>query len=279
VALQWDGSAWLAPVAVDGMATPFLVDTGAERSMLFADAVKRLNVPRDEWAATATRGVGGIVELPNADPRSLTLGGIPLRRRTVAADNTLTVGIAGPGPADGLLGQDLLSPFDLDFDGVHDTLGLYAAASCLDPAALPWTGPRAAIPVERVFRNVLLIPVTVDGYVLQALIDSGAGTSLVTITGMAKLGLTDASLAADPSREARGIGPRAVTIRLHRFGRVAVGPQIFTDQPLWVGPARLAPSIDMLLGADWLRGRRVWFSFAANTVVVSLDPAARNFGP
>ena len=38
------------------------------------DAVRRLNLERDGWVASAIRGLGGIEQRPDALPRSLRLG-------------------------------------------------------------------------------------------------------------------------------------------------------------------------------------------------------------
>jgi hypothetical protein len=35
-----------------------------------------------------------------------------------------------------------------------------------------------------------------------------------------------------------------------------------------VAPIQLSPISDMLLGADWLMGRRVWISYATNQLFV-----------
>ena len=58
----------------------FVLDTGAERSMVSPQAVQRLHLALDKWVGTRMHGIGGIIEHPNADPRSLTLGGVPLHR-------------------------------------------------------------------------------------------------------------------------------------------------------------------------------------------------------
>jgi hypothetical protein len=278
VQLRWDGSGWLVPVTIDGVDAPFLLDTGAERSMIFQAAAAALGVPRDQWVSTTTEGIGGVVNLPNADPRSLALGGLPLRRHTVAADNTLTVAQSASRTISGLLGQDFLSPYDVEIDGARNVLRLFSTGACLQDSSLPWTESRAAIHARRLFRNILVIPVVVDGRVLQAEIDSGAGASSVTAPGMVKLGLSDAAMRGDLARPASGIGGGEVPMRLHRFARVEVGGQRFDGQALWLGPIHLIRSVDMLLGADWLRGRRVWLSFATDTVFVTRTPGTAPFG-
>jgi hypothetical protein len=278
VQLHWDGSGWLVPVTIDGVDAPFLLDTGAERSMIFQTAAAALGVPRDQWASTTTEGIGGIVNLPNADPRSLALGGLPLRRHTIAADNTLTVAQSDSRTISGLLGQDFLSPYDVEIDGPRNVMRLFSAGACLQASSLPWTEPREAIRARRLFRNILVIPVVVDGRVLQAEIDSGAGASAVTAPGVFKLGLTNAATRGDLARQASGIGGGRVPMRLHRFARVEVGGQQFDGQALWLGQIHLIRSVDLLLGADWLRDRRVWLSFATDTVFVTRTPGTAPFG-
>src|SRR6185437_7769832 len=135
VTLDEAGGVPLVPLTVDGHPASFILDTGAQRSLVTSDAAGRLGLVRDEWVATTMRGVGGVERNRNADPRSLELGGAALRRRTMAHDNTLAVGtiprdmIAGRR-IDGLLGRDLLSVFDLDLDVPARRLALYQVEGC-----------------------------------------------------------------------------------------------------------------------------------------------------
>ncbi len=270
VPLEATPAGWLVTLDVNRTALPFLFDTGAERSMIFVSAADRIGIRRDEWVATTTRGIGGEVRMRNADPDTLTLGGLALRRQTLAADNTLVVAPMPPGEAAGLLGQDLLSPYDLQIDGPHATLTLFAVSDCT-ARSLPWSNTTTAIPASRPAGAVLLIPVGIDGHVLEAAIDSASAASLVTAAGTRKLGLSDATLASGPSGEAVGVGPRALPLRRHRFASITIGGTVSHDVPLWVGPAHLPRGIDLLLGRDWLASRMVWMSFATNTVFVSRD--------
>jgi hypothetical protein len=38
---------------------------------------------------------------------------------------------------------------------------------------------------------------------------------------------------------------------------------------LWVEPVRLSPIVDMLLGVDWLAGRRIWISFTTKQLFLA----------
>jgi hypothetical protein len=216
-------------------------------------------------------GVGGIDRRPNANPRSLSLGGIPLVRRTLNHDHSLTVGVL-PGvraaAADGLLGRDFLALFDLDLDMPAHRLTLYQVSDC-GGRFLPWTGDYDSIPIMVPAADAVIVPVTIDGRKLRAMLDSGASSSLLAAPGIYKLGLDPASLAADPSDQISGLGPRMINARRHRFGSLMVGNQTIASPLLWVEPIRLSPIVDMLLGADWLSGRRVWISFATRQLFVA----------
>jgi hypothetical protein len=273
IPLQFDGGSVVLPVEVNGTTAPFILDTGAERSVVTADAVQRLGLARDQWVGTTMGGVGGVDRRPNADPRSLSLGGVPLTRRTLSHDHSLTVGVL-PGISfqgstiAGLLGRDYLALFDLDLDLPARRLTLYRVSGCAGHF-LPWMGPYDSIPIATPAGDAVILPVTIDGRTLRAMLDSGATSSLVAAPGMYKLGLEQAALSTDPSSVIRGLGSHSVTVHRHQFGALAVGNQTIASPALWVEPIRLSPIVDMLLGADWLAQRRVWISFATKQLFVA----------
>jgi Aspartyl protease len=271
IPLQAAAAGITLPVEVNGITATFILDTGAERSVVTGEAVRRLGLARDEWVGTTMGGVGGVDRRPNADPRSLSLGGIPLVRRTLNHDHSLTVGIlpgARDATVDGLLGRDYLSSFDLDLDLPAHRLTLYQVSGCTG-RFLPWSGPYAAIPVTIPLGGAVLLPVAIDGKKLRAMLDSGASASLVAAPGMFKLGLDQANLSGDPASQISGLGPRVVTVHRHRFATLMVGNQTIEAPSLWVEPIRLSPIVDMLLGADWLAGRRIWISFATKQLFLA----------
>ena len=273
VALTLAGGAITVPVAVNGVTATFLLDTGAQRSLVTEAAVRRLGLARDEWVGTTMSGVGGIQSRPNADPSSLSLGGIALVRRTLTRDSSLTVGVIprtqfGNLMIDGLLGRDFLSLFDLDLNLPDHALTLYQVHDCAG-RFLPWRGGYAAVPVSVTARDALVVPVMVDGTPLRALLESGATASLIGAPGLFRLGLRQADFAADPADQVSGLGPRIVTMRQHRFRSLRVGGETIDDPVMWAAPIRLMPVVDMLLGADWLAGRRVWISFATGQLFVA----------
>jgi len=273
VPLDVTGGVITVPLEINGGAATFILDTGAQRSVVTQDAVDRLGLARDKWVGTTMSGVGGIQSRPNADPRSLSLGGVPLVRRTLTHDTSLTVGViprarAGGLVIDGLLGRDFLSLFDLDLDVPGRRLLLYRVSGC-SGRFLPWTGDYTAIQVTTPAETAIVVPVSLDGRPLRALLDTGASASLLAAPGIFKLGLTAAALEADPADTISGLGPRTVTVHRHRFRTLGVGNDVIESPSIWVEPIRLTPIVDMLLGVDWLAGRHVWISFATRQLCVA----------
>jgi hypothetical protein len=252
-------------VTLNGITVDFVLDTGAERTVVALEPADALGIARDEWISTDTQGAGGRDRRRLGRPRALSLGGIALRRHTVAQDNSVVIGpvpdVVDGHKVAGLLGQDYLSLFDLDLDAASGTVKLYGVAGC-NGAFLPWPGHPVALPASRPVRNILVLPVRVAGQMLTAELDTGASNTVIMAPGMLLLGL-----AAGGSDRVRGFGPGTVVAREQQFP-MQVGSLPPAETKLVVSSFHALRSVDMLLGADWMMTRRVWISWATNQVFV-----------
>ena len=189
----------LVRARLDGRVAWFVLDTGADRTLLTPAAVRRLGLRLDPWVGTTTIGIGGTERHANAVARSLTLAGVALRQARVTGGLSLSVGaIPGAGVGgmvvDGVLGRDLLARFDLALDFPAARVGLYRVRGCAG-RFLPWLVPYGGVESLPGYRAMLGIPVRADGVVLRAMIDTGSTGSLVSGAGMARLGWSVAGLA------------------------------------------------------------------------------------
>ncbi len=262
----------LVTTVLDGQTATFILDTGAQRSLLTPAAVRRLHLRLDPWVGTTVVGIGGIERHRNAEVASLVLGGVSLHQDTLVRGLSLSVGAIpisqmGGVPVDGILGRDVLASFDLALDFARRRVTLYRVRGC-SGRFLPWRGPYAAVPALAGYRTVLAIPVRADGHVLRAMIDTGSTADLLTASGMARLGLTVAGLAGEPAAQARGIGPRSLRVRVYRLGWLAVGASVSQGVNVVTAPVILTPILDLLLGVDWLGTHLVWLSYATGQVFV-----------
>jgi aspartyl protease len=162
----------LVNLTVNGAPATFVLDTGAERTIITAAAAQRLGVESHFEYPRRMRGLDGALSSGDARLRSLGLGG------TALADLKVLVGslsLSGPTgkPLDGLLGADFFSSFEVDLDLAHGRLALYQRLSCAIVAP-PWRQPYATVPVNRSLHDHLFFPVTLDGHRFAAFIDIGA---------------------------------------------------------------------------------------------------------
>lgn len=259
---------FLVDVVVNALPATFQLDTGAVRSVVTPDAVRRLGLARDRWVASTVEGIGGIDRRSVADPASLTLGGIALHHRDASGDAMLAVAPLGAPRAggrtiDGLLGRDFLSAFDVAIDGPARTLALWRVRGCAG-RFVPWTGAYDAIPAIPAYGEALVLAVLANGKPLRALPDTGATESVLTAPGMARLGLAESGR----SLRARGVGSRARPVSALRLSQLRVGEETSHDVAVLATGLRVVPIVGMLLGADWFATRRVWLSYATRQVFV-----------
>ena len=253
----------LVNLTVNGAAATFLLDTGAERTIMAAAAAQRLGVDAHYEYPRRTRSLDGAVSSGEARLRSLGLGGTTLPDFRVLVGSVSVPGPAGK-PLDGLLGADFFSMFEVDLDLAHGRMILYERLPCAI-AALPWNQPYTAIPVNRSLHDHLFFPVSLDGHKLAAFIDTGAELSAVDAGAALALGVTGAALNQDPVANLRGAGSEVVRSRAHRFARLEIGGETLRDRVIFVTNLRLQDA-DLVLGIDFLRLRRLWLSYGSHQI-------------
>ncbi len=260
----------LVEVALDGKPATFVLDTGAERSVIAAAAIPALGLARDPWVSTGMRGIGGTPEqTANVLLRSFELGGVPLRRRAVNPTLSFAVTplpwqIAGR-TVSGLLGADYLSPFDLDLDFPKNRLTLAETRDC-GTAPIPWEPPHAVVPLLRPRPFTYLAPVRIDGTTLQAQLDTGANVSLISARGAARLGV---DLSQGTAGSARGVGRQRLPLVRRTFAAVSLGPIVMRDVPLALGAPPSGYPFDMLLGMDLLQRQHLFVSYATDRLLIA----------
>ncbi len=255
----------VAPAMIEDSAVTLIVDTGAEGSLVTPAAVESLHLRPDWYGQTDIRGTGGSITTQNARLRSFGIGGITVKNRSLAvgpaADAALQVS--------GLLGEDWLSPFDVDLDLPKRMMTLYLVRNCGDDY-LPWRGPITSLPIRLYRRNLVLLSLALNGQKVTALLDSGANASVLTEAAAERAGADAAAMAGDPVGRAMGVDGDPRDLHRHRFNDLQVGAEHFHNVTIAVSELHNSPA-DMLLGADWLRSHRVWIAYGARRVFVQRD--------
>ena len=117
----------------------------------------------------------------------------------------------------------------------------------------------------------MFFPVQLDRRKITATIDTGAQRTTLSAATSRAMGITDAVLAHDPPMLTRGVGGGALASRIHRFESLTVGNIRLSNPEIVVTDLRLR-GIDLILGMDFLRSRRLWLSYASFRVFLSNKP-------
>jgi predicted aspartyl protease len=271
VQLEMVRGIWLVPVEIDGARLRLILDTGAERTLLTQAAVSRLAMLRDPAHETRTFGFGGLSTTEDARVTSFAVGGAYLPVASVTVGPFALPVFAG-APLDGLLGADVLSAFDVDLDARDGRLTLYRPRAC-PQAGPPWQEPYESIGQVTLARDRLLVPIRLDGVPGVATLDSGAQHTAVSQSLAARVGVGAAMLDRDPTIAAHGAAAEPLSVPVHRFRLLQIGPTELPDPVLPVVPM---PGADMpeglgdgLAGVDFMAGRRLWLSYASRRVFIT----------
>jgi predicted aspartyl protease len=247
---------------VDGAPANFLFDTGAERTVLTADAAKRLRLKAHYEYARQMHSLGGAMASGDARLASLGSGGLAMTDFRVLVGPVSLPPVAGK-PLDGLLGADFFTGFEIDLDLERHRIILYEPPPC--PITAPdWNAPYATITANKSLHDRLFFPVVLDGRPLAALIDTGAQlTTLDAESAAAIVGGT--ALARDPVTILRGAAAEMVRSRSHRFAQLKIDGEVLRDQTIAVTNLGLQDA-DLVLGADFLHWQRVWLSYRSHLI-------------
>lgn len=253
-------------VSANGRPVTLVLDTGAERTVFDPAVAERIGArpPRVEFDRHL-HGIAGSLTTREVELQSLSAGevSIPWHRVVVAPVTTAKV---FPVPFDGLLGDDVLSGFDIDLDLPHQRLVFYEKRACT--TGPPWAGPYTAISTGQSRAEHLFFPVRLDGREMPAIIDTGAQMTTVAKWAARALGLTDALLGQDPPITTRGAAAELLGSRIHQFRQLEIGRQIIPRPKLVVSDIRLQDAA-AVLGIDLLESRRLYMSYASLEIFLS----------
>jgi Aspartyl protease len=272
--LRVEGNAIFAPIRINDATELGQLDTGGEVSVITAAATARLGLPGDMRHGTQMIGVGGL-GLPRNDAilDHFELAGFdPGKSHYPVIDSHYAPAMDKLVGA--IVGADLLSHFDLDLDVAHKRLKLFRVSHC-SGNFLPWNRSYTAVPLAVNWGGDLVTTVKIDGVALEAILDTGASSSVIDLPGVGKLGVTAEKLAK--AQHGMGSGTAGVDFRLAAmtFGDMQVGTD-HVAKPEVVVLDRSLHTGDMLLGIDYLRTRHVWISYHTEQLFIE-TPETKSF--
>lgn len=281
---------------INGQKVGILIDTGATKTMVLRSAARRLGLIRHGDQGSQALGIGGETAVESVLIDELKIGDAVRKSWRM-----LVTGESDFGDVAMLLGEDFFQLVDVEFDLAHDAVRLFQAKDCAGRSLAYWsTGDADEVALEPVsaIQPRIELTVAVNGRAVSAMLDSGAGLSVLTLAQAAAVGVTPETPGVAAAGCGRGLGRKPIEVWIGPFTTFAVGHELVRDPrirfaDLWryssykgVGIVSDRPTgglPDMLLGADFLRSHRVliahsqrkmYFTYAGGTVFPNWAPKA-----
>ncbi|WP_408873943.1 TIGR02281 family clan AA aspartic protease [Gluconobacter roseus] len=262
---------WGSPIvraSINGHPVALIIDTGAFSTTIGQSFIEPLGL-NDTGRSLFVRGVGGedygrIVTIDTLD-----MGSSKALNIAVAGVGKFTGRIAGL-PIVGLFGRDFLGRYDTIVDMPNHRVRLVETEDCDTPTP-GWTGRIHAVPIGHPYNegHKTTVDIRLNGHVIEADLDTGAATTLISRDAARAAGVTRAMLEKDPVTIGYGLTRDPVKNYRHPFETLQLGDITFRDVVLKVGGD--IPDADALLGADVLKHYRIWVPREGNRMFVQHD--------
>ncbi|MBE7218327.1 MAG: aspartyl protease family protein [Caulobacteraceae bacterium] len=280
-------------VAVNGQPAWMLIDTGAASSLIFGGAARALGLRATTMGGGARfYGVGGGQDAYTAVVDRMSLAGADARGLRF-----FVIGAGGGAQDAGVIGRDLLTNWDLEFDLAAKAVRLWTPQGCGDAVLSYWTQSPDVADLRQAGRGEpYLVALTLNGRRAEAMLDSGSVMTVLTPDAAQRAGVAAADYGEGPGAIS-GLGEHPVQSRFAKVAAVQVGAETVKSTRLLVADmfardteSRTGSMLglrveglslpDMLLGADFLRAHRVllapgqhrmYFTYAGGPVFQAPD--------
>ncbi|MBB4842863.1 putative aspartyl protease/Tfp pilus assembly protein PilF [Paucibacter oligotrophus] len=257
----------IATLSINGSKVPMLVDSGAFFSMLAPATAEQLNLPlRSLPAGLRIEGHTGRIEAKLTRVAKLGLLDAELPNvEFIVGGNELGAGIMG------ILGRNILSMADVEYDLAHGAVRLsFPEGDCERNNFAHWAGeaPVVVLPLEGRGHNdtAIRVDATINGSRTQALLDTGAPVTALTIRAARRAGIEDSDMTLFGRVGGAGDGRR--NSWLANIGQIDLGGEKISGNRLQIDDVA-SSSYGILLGLDYFLSHRIYVSRLQNKVYIT----------
>jgi predicted aspartyl protease len=248
--------------SINGSPAIMLVDTGAfDTTLTMNSAIRRdLNVSATGRYA---QGVGGRARLYVTRLKEFSIGPTRSANRTelyVTGEDNLTPVF------DAIAGAPFLLQMDLELDLRDKQMHLRRAHDCGGTPLLLWKEDTQAIPfLGRFDRSPNPhFTVTIDGKDVDAVIDSGAHHTALTLDAARRLGIDLNGPGVRRLGTIGGIGTERAPLWSLHTKSIEVGAEAIANADIGIIDSQGSTNTELYLGQDFLRAHRVLFAMSQN---------------
>jgi len=262
----------LLPAKINGQDVQFVVDSGAFFSFISPANADKFQLPRHQMpTGVFITGITGDVNADVGVVKVLTLANTPLHNMEFVVGG----GEVGEGSV-GLLGQNVLGLFDVEYDLAKGAIHLWKSKGCSGKSDMAyWSGttPESVIDLdidEHRYVTQTKGSVYVNGVRLTAIFDTGATGSIMTRQGAARAGIKPSDLGVVPAGYERGVGKRVVQSWITTVKSFKIGDEEIRNTKMRFGDIELSDA-DMLVGADFFLAHHVFVSNRQNKLYLTYN--------
>jgi tetratricopeptide (TPR) repeat protein len=243
----------LVKAKVDGTEMPFLADSGALVSMITpASATEMKLARRPAPKGVIMSGIGGSFAVEFATVPQFGLAG------HIIAKNFL-VGGSESGAA-GLLGQDVLAAGDTEYDLGGGMIRLVQPTACTETGLVGWAGGKRVSVIDlepfTASQRHVLATATINGTLVQAVFDTGAPTTLLSLAAAKRAGIEPGDPGVIPAGTTAGLGGKLIESWIAPAVHYRLGGVEIIGDPLRIADTGAVP-FELLIGADFFLAHRV----------------------
>jgi predicted aspartyl protease len=277
------GGAPIIDGTVNGQPIKIVVDAGSSKTLFTSAAAKRLGLITTRLTG-GTFAIGGDDRASMTAVKELTIDRLKLSNITLG----VVVGPDRPRGFDMLLGDDLLSHYDVEFDLANSAVRLFEAQGCQPPQLVYWAKPYSQATLLSTPRDNprITAEVELNGHRMVAEIDTGSSETIVDTVAAGAAGVSRGSPGSEAAGKVHGIGPVVEDSFAGKFSSFAFGDEKLANTRLVV--ADFARSVEytptgstlarpvlgapmMLIGDDFLRAHRVMVANREHVILFSYN--------
>ncbi len=253
------GTTPIVHALINGQDAAFVADSGAFSNMLTPAAATKYQLKlKMAPFGMYVSGVGGQASPDMTTVKEFTIFGVKIPNVPfVVVGNDL-------GPAVGLLGQNVFRIADTEYDLANGVIRIMRPGpECKSIGLAYWAAgsPFSQIDLERGSpeRPHILGYAYVNGIKIKVMFDTGADTSVLSLAGAKRAGITPGSAGVVPAGVGEGLGQHYVQSWIAPLRSFKIGDEEIRDTKVHIGDIGTSPlGEEMLLGADFFLSHRIY---------------------
>lgn len=265
-----DGPRATVPVEVNGKTTNFWLDSGAFYSIMSKARATELGLKTASMPpGFYISGIGGHATAEVATVKSFKIVGQELKN--------LQFLVGGSDAGNALIGQNILSAFDTEYDLANGHVNLVQTKDCRDVNLAYWAadkpvGMAELLPIDNELERQLRVKADINGKSVTLLLDTGATASYLNRSAAERIGLDMTAPGVVQSESTSGFGKsyrRTWIVTLKSFG---VGGEEIRNTPIRVIDDKGDdPNYDVLVGVDFFLSHRLFVSPATRHLFLTYN--------